>query len=428
MAKPIRETAVPVGGAQEGQAKVELVETRITGYMWVVMFVAVAGYVFDAFEVMVYSNALIEIKKEFNFNFAGSGTVMTLSLLGYAFGGLFWGPMTDRIGRVKVMMWTVAGYAAFTGLTALSWNVISLVSFRFLMGFFAGGEWDAGAALLTETWPPKYRGRVIGVMQAGWPLGAIIASLVYAGIAPIWGWRYVFLSGIVPAVIVFIIRLSIKETTSFRDHQAKKVQVSWTEIFQGKYLKRTIMFILISFIGLLTYWCTGAWIPAMLRAERGMTIFQSSMWFIVVEIGDWSGKASFGWVTDRIGRRPAFTVYWLLAFVCVPLFVFYSTIPALLGVLGFMLGFSMGFFSGYPLYGSELWPTAMRATGMGIAYTGIARMGSTFGPMAIGAIADKAGIGTAMSIMSLALLLAIVIIWTMGHETKGKTLTELETT
>jgi len=178
----------------------------------------------------------------------------------------------------------------------------------------------------------------------------------------------------------------------------------------------------------LTYWCTGAWIPAMLRAERGMTIFQSSMWFIVVEIGDWSGKASFGWVTDRIGRRPAFTVYWLLAFVCVPLFVFYSTIPALLGVLGFMLGFSMGFFSGYPLYGSELWPTAMRATGMGIAYTGIARMGSTFGPMAIGAIADKAGIGTAMSIMSLALLLAIVIIWTMGHETKGKTLTELETT
>ena len=187
------------------------------------------------------------------------------------------------------------------------------------------------------------------------------------------------------------------------------------------------MFILISFIGLLSYWCIGAWVPAMLRAERGMTIFQSSMWFIVMNIGGLVGYMSFGWVADRIGRRPAFTLFWVIAMVFDPLFVFYSKDPALLGVLGFMLGLALGFFSGYPLYGSELWPTALRGSGMGIAYMGIARMASTFGPTAIGAISDKAGIGTAMSIMSFALIFAVVIIWTMGYETKGKTLAELET-
>jgi len=426
MAKPIRETAATAGGPQEGQGKVELVETHITGYMWVVLFVALAGYVFDAFEVMLYSNALVEIKKEFSFNFAGSGAVMTLSLLGYAVGGIFWGPMTDRIGRIKVMMWTVAGYALFTGLTAASWSALSLIFFRFLMGFFAGGEWAAGAALITETWPTKYRGRVIGVMQTGWPIGAILASIVYAGIAPFWGWRYVFLSGIVPAVIVFIIRLTLKESSFFQQHKASGVRISWTGIFQGKYLKRTVMFILVSFVGLLGYWCIMTWIPAMLRAERGMTIFQSSMWFIVINVGSLCGYLSFGFVADHLGRRPGFTIYWLVAMVFAPLFAFYAKDPTLMVVFGFLLGISMGYFSGYPLYGSELWPTALRASGMGIAYMGIARMGSTFGPMVIGAVADKVGIATAISIMASSYIVAVILIWAMAYETKGKTLEELD--
>jgi MFS family permease len=425
MTKPLGEKAISGGEAGKGVTEVELAGTRITGYMWMVLFVALAGYIFDAFEVMLYSNALVEIKKEFSFNFAGSGTVMTLSLLGYAVGGMFWGPMTDKIGRIKVMMWTVAGYALFTGLTAVSWSALSLIGFRFLMGFFAGGEWAAGAALITETWPAKYRGRVMAVMQTGWPIGAIFASIVYAGVAPSWGWRWVFVSGIVPAVIVFIIRMTLKESDSFQQHKASGTQISWTGIFQGKYKKRTIMFILISFIGLLGYWCIMTWIPAMLRAERGMTIFQSSMWFIVINVGSMCGYLSFGFVADHLGRRPGFSIYWLVAMIAAPMFAFYAKDPTLMVVFGFILGISMGYFSGYPLYGSELWPTALRASGMGIAYTGIARVGSTFGPMVIGAVADKVGIATAISVMASSYILAVILIWAMGYETKGKTLGEL---
>ncbi len=185
---------------------------------------------------------------------------------------------------------------------------------------------------------------------------------------------------------------------------------------------------LISFIGLMGYYCMGAWIPAMLRAERGMTIFQSSMWFVLLNVGSIFGYTSFGYVTDRVGRRPALTIYWLIIMFANPLFVFYAKDATFLTIFGFTLGFSLGFFAGYPLYGSELWPTALRASGMGIAYTGIARMGSTFGPMIIGMIADKSGIGTGISLVASLFIIAIIILWTMGIETSGKTLEELENT
>jgi MFS family permease len=375
---------------------------------------------------MLYANALMDIKKEFDFNFAGAGIVMTISLLGYAVGGLFWGPMADKIGRLKVLMWTVSGYALFTGLTSLSWDPFSLMAFRFLMGCFAGGEWAAGGALISENWPERYRGRVLAVMQAGWPVGAALASLSYGLIAPHWGWRAVFLCGIVPAILVYVIRRTLKESDSFLQHKASGVSVSWTKIFSQRYLKRTIMFILISFIGLLGYWSIMTWTPSMLRADRGMTIFASSMWFIVINIGGICGWLSFGAVADKIGRRPAFTIYFLAAMILAPVFAIYAKDPTFTVVFGFILGLSMGYFSGYPLYGSELWPTALRASGMGIGFMGIARFGSTFGPMMVGSLADKTNITTAISLMASLYIVAVILVWAMGYETKGKSLEEIE--
>ncbi len=399
---------------------------KITGYMWTVLVVCCAGWIFDAFEVMLYANALIDIKKEFDFNFAGAGIVMTLSLVGYAVGGMFWGPVADKIGRIRVLTWTVAGYALFTGLTALSWDAISLVCFRFLMGCFAGGEWAAGGALITESWPQKYRGRVLAVMQAGWPFGGALAALCYGLVAPSWGWRAVFLCGILPAVLVYLIRRNLKESDFFLQHKASGVSVPWTNLFSVKYLKRTIMFILIAFIGLLTWWSIVSWIPAMLRAERGMTIFQTSIWFFVINIGSTCGWLSFGLVADKIGRRPAFTVYWLAAMILAPVFAFYAKDPTFTLAFGFIMGISMGYFSGYPIYGSELWPTALRASGMGIGFMGIGRFGSTFGPFVVGAVADYTDIATAISIMASLYIVAIILVWTMGYETKGKSLEDIE--
>jgi MFS family permease len=377
--------------------------------------------------MMLYSNTLIDIKKEFSFNFLGSGWVMTLSFMGSAFGSLFWGPMADKIGRVRVMLLTVGGYAAFTGLTSLAWSGVSLVVFRFVMGFFAGGEWAAGAALLGETWPVKYRGRVMGVMQTGWPIGAILASIVYAVVAPIWGWRKVFLVGIFPAILILLVRLSVKESGSFQRHKDVGQRGPWTGIYSRKYVKRTIMFTLLYLIGNIGFYCTMTWIPSMLRAERGMTIFASSMWFILINLGGIVGYLVFGMLADRLGRRPAFTIYWLIAMISAQTFASYiSSNHLLMGISGFILGASMGYFGGYAVFGAELWPTAYRASGMGVC-VGIGRFGSTCGPLVVGIIADMTSIKTAITLMSSIYLIIILLIWTMGYETKGMTLEEIET-
>jgi MFS family permease len=418
---------MPDLGMQTDTIEKPIEPSKITKYMWLVMFVCVAGYIFDAFEVMLYSNALVDIKKEFNFDFAGAGTVMTLSLLGYAAGGIYWGPRTDKIGRLRVMVISVLGYSVCTGLTALSWNAVSLVCFRFLMGFFAGAEWAAGAALIAETWPAKYRGYAMAAMQAGWPVGAILASLMYAWIAPVYGWRMVFLSGIIPALLVLWIRMSLKESEHFTHMKAAGIPAAhWTEIFKGKYLKRTIMFSVICLIGLLGYWCTMTWIPTLLRVDRGMTVFASAMWFVVINIGNILGSLAFGPFTETIGRRPAFTIYMVIAMFVVPIFAFYALDPTLMLPIGFFLGASQGFFSGYPLYGSELFPVQMRGAALGIGYTGIARLGSTFGPMAVGAVADIVGVTKAITMMAGLYIVAIGFLWMWGYETKGKSLEELD--
>lgn len=414
-------------GTQLGTIEKPVDDQKITKYMWTVMFVCVAGYIFDAFEVMLYSNALVDIKREFNFNFAGSGTVMTLSLLGYAAGGLYWGPKTDQWGRLRVLTISVLGYSITTGLTALSWNAESLVCFRFLMGFFAGAEWAAGAALITEAWPAKYRGYATAAMQAGWPIGAILASISYAAIAPTFGWRMVFLVGILPALLIFWIRRSLKESTHFTQMKAAGIQAAhWTEILKGKYLKRFIMFTMICFIGLLGYWCTMTWIPTLLRVDRGMTIFSSTMWFVIINIGNIIGSTYFGHFTESIGRRPAFTIYMTISMVMVPTFAFYAMDPTMMLPVGFILGASQGFFSGYSLYGSELFPVQMRGAALGFGYTGIARLGSTFGPMAVGAVADIVGITKAITMMAGLYIVAIAFLWAWGYETRGKTLEELD--
>ena len=326
----------------------------------------------------------------------------------------------------RVIKYTVLGYAACTGLTALSWDAWSLMFFRCLMGFFAGGEWAAGAALLTETWPTKHRGKIMGVMQCGWPAGTLLAAIVYAAIAPTWGWRLCFVTGIIPALLVLVVQFKLKETAHFEKMKAEGKKSNWREIFGPKYRKRTIMFILISFIGLLGNWNIMTWVPTILRTERGMGIVDASMWFIVIQIGCCLGYLLFGQITERLGRRITFTIFWLGCMVACPMFVLFSTTPVLMLIFGLLMGISIGYFVGYPLYGSELFPTHLRATGMGIAYTGIARMGSTFGPTAVGAAAGSIGISGAIAIMAGTYIIAVIVIWAMGYETKGKSVEELD--
>lgn len=406
-------------------------KTKITKEMWKVFLLVWAGYIFDSMEIMLYSMAMVDISKEFGLSLSSAGLLMTLALLGYAIGGFFWGPLTDRKGRTWVLMWTVGLYSVFTGLTALSWSVASLAAFRFLTGFAAGGEWAAGAAMITETWPAHLRGRIIALMQAGWPIGAIIASFLYKGIAPEFGWRAAFLVGVVPALLVFIVRRTLKENEHYQKTREKisKSSDKFNELkllLSPQYRRSFFLLLITASIGLLGYYTIMTWIPGYLQKSQGFTIFKTANWFIVINVASAVGYYLFGIIADRIGRKPTFTIFYLLAMIAAPVFAFSSFSEGSLLIVGALLGFSMGYFSGFPAYGSELFPTHIRASGLGIAYTGIARIVSTVGPYGIGIMADRVGIGAGIGIMGSLFLPAIIVLWWLGRETKGKTLSEID--
>ncbi len=407
-------------------------KTKVTPYMRKVFLLVWAGYIFDSMEIMLYSMAMVDIAKEFGLSLSTAGLLMTLALLGYAVGGFFWGPLTDRKGRTWVLMWTVGLYSVFTGLTALSWGVASLAVFRFLTGFAAGGEWAAGAAMLTETWPAHLRGRIIALMQAGWPIGAIIASFLYKAIAPEYGWRGAFLAGIIPALLVLFFRRSLKDSEHYE--KAKETAVlkksgafkEFKTLLSPAHRRQFYLLLITASIGLLGYYTIMTWIPGYLQKTHNFSIFKTANWFIIINIASAIGYYLFGVIADRIGRRPTFTIFYIVAMIAAPVFAFSDLNEESLLIFGAILGFSMGYFSGFPAYGSELFPTHLRASGLGIAYTGIARVVSTVGPYGIGIMADKVGIGPGIGIMGALFIPAIIVLWWLGNETKGKTLEELD--
>ena len=414
-------------------------EEKITRYAWTVLFCSFVGYAFDAMEMMLYSMVLLPITQEFGLTLVQGGLVMTISLLGYAVGSTFWGYYTDKIGRIRVLTWTVALYAIFTGTTSIAWNVPTLIISRFLTGFAAGGEWSAGAALVGENWPAKYRTRAMAVMQAGWPVGIICAAAASWAIAPHFGWRAVFLVGVLPAIVVFLIRRCLKESTAFQDLQdirsktAQKAQAELTEkekevhqnpillIFTRKYIRWTALIVVAGSACLIAYWGCLTWLPTYFAQERGWSIAKSSAWMIIINSSAAISYLIYGAISDKIGRRISLTIFWVMVMGIMPVFV-YTSDPTRLLFVAAILGFSFAFFPGFPTWAAELFPTHIRATGFGISYSTIARVVSTIAPYGIAVLAGTMGWQKALVTVPLVLIVAIIAVWTLGVETKGKAL------
>jgi MFS family permease len=183
----------------------------ITRRQWKALFAAQFGWMLDAMDVMLYAFALTVIRREFDLSSAEAGALASVTLVASAVGGILFGMISDRIGRARALMYSILAYSIFTALTATSGSVAQLVVWRTLVGLGMGGEWSAGSVLVSETWPAEHRGKAIGLMQSGWAIGYILAALLSALILPDYGWRVLFLFGLLPALLAAWIRQSIPE-------------------------------------------------------------------------------------------------------------------------------------------------------------------------------------------------------------------------
>jgi MFS family permease len=399
----------------------------ITKQQWLVLFAAQAGYMLDAMDVLLFVFAVNVIRDQFHLSAAQAGLVSSFTLASSAIGGIGFGILSDRMGRAKSLIWSILIYSVASAGTALSWNLISLLFWRAIVGIGLGAEWSSGAVLVAETWPAEHRAKAVGIMQSGWALGYLLAAGVTAVVLPRWGWKALFLTGLLPAFFALALRNKIGEPEIWRESRNQK-KVSPLEILKGSLLRRTMLASALATSVLFAYWGLFTWIPGFLSASAarggaGLSIVRTSGFIVPMQAGAFAGYVAFGWLADKIGRRPAFVLYVIGAAVATPIYGATHDERTLL-LLGPVIGFlGTGFFSLFGAMLAELYPTPLRGAGLGFVYN-IGRGLSSLAPWVVGFFADRYGIGASLALNSAFFLLGAALIFTLP-ETKKIALTRV---
>jgi MFS family permease len=296
-----------------------------------------------------------------------------------------------------------------------------------------GGEWASGAVLVSETWPAEHRGKAISLMQSGWAIGYILAALLALFILPTLGWRGLFVAGALPALLVIWVRRFVPEPEVWVQRAAAPAEATaprrnpFAVIFGPDLLRRTLLATLLSAAVMFAYWGLFTWLPTFLArpaSEGGAGLDRWSVgWIVPTQVGAFLGYLSFGFIAERVGRRPAFMAFLIAAAIIVPVYGAMSNYPTVLLVLGPLLGYvGHGYFSIFGAMLAELFPTAVRATGQGFTYNA-GRAVSALAPFTIGALAERpgVGIGSALALTSAFFLLGAGLILALP-DTSGRRL------
>jgi MFS family permease len=375
---------------------------ELNGYHWWVLIIASLGWMFDTMDQRIFvlarspaMHALLPASTSASDITWYSGLATTVFMIGWATGGLYFGILGDRWGRAKTMMVTILLYSAFTGLSALSQHWWDFMIYRFLTGLGVGGEFAAGVSLVAEVMPDRARPHALGMLQALSAIGNIIGSAISFVILPL-GWRWMFLVGVLPSLLVVAVFKKMKEpevwvkARAAADAGDTKQLGSMADLFRDpRWRRNTIIGLILAISGVVGLWGIGFWSPELIRealknlspADRNWYV---SMGTLLQDVGAFLGISVFTYMTSRIGRRPAFVISFLTALAAVVLtFGFLHTSSQIFWMIP-LLGFStLLVFGGYSIYFPELYPTRLRSSGVGFCYN-VGRIIAALGPFTLG--------------------------------------------
>jgi MFS family permease len=389
------------------------------------LFAAGLGWMLDAFDVTLFAMALPAVRAELGLSAAAGGALGSATLLSAAAGGVAFGLIADRYGRTRALMLSVAIYSVFTAACGFATTFEQFLIYRVLLGIGMGGEWASGAALVSETWPARHRGKALGLMQSGWAIGYAAAALVNAIVQPQFGWRAVFFVGILPAFFTLWVRRNVEEPSLW--HATSAVERAGLGIaFRPPLRKLTIALTAMNMCTLFAWWGFYLWLPSYLTQSPaaggvGLQLLSSSGFILLMQAGMWVGYITFGFVSDHVGRKRTYVTYLLAAAVLLFVYVSIRDRTLLLMLGPFVAFFATGYYSGFGAVTAEIYPTAIRASAQGFTYN-IGRIASAAAPWAVGSLAQTHGFGTALSLSSAAFVLAAVM-WIWIPETRGRELT-----
>ena len=381
------------------------------------------GYAMDGFDLLILGFMLRFVAKDLGMTPAQGASLVTATLVGAVLGGLIFGMLSDRLGRVRVLTWTIVLFAVFTGLCALARGYYDLIAYRALAGLGLGGEFGIGMAMVAEAWPASMRARASSHVGLGWQAGVLAAALLTPVLIPLIGWRGMFAVGILPAIVAWFIRRSLHEPEVFlRDTARPRRANGFALLFaDAPTVRHSIGMIVLCSVQNFGYYGVMIWLPNYLSARFGFGLTQSSTWTAVTIAGMGLGICSFGQIADRVGRKPAFLGWMLGATIMVVLYSRLTDATALLAAGAVMGFFVNGMLGGYGALISELYPTAARATAQNLLFN-LGRAVGGFGPLVVGALSAAYGFQTAIALLALLYLVDIVALVALIPERRGTAL------
>ena len=421
------------------------------------LLLAFFGTLFDAADFAMFGAALPPIAREFGLGPAQAGLLATTGLFGAFLGALFWGTISDYIGRRTAFKVTIGIFAVFTGLAAGAWNMASLIAARFLANFGLGGEVPVACTLISEFMPGRIRGAAAGNMLTAFPVGLVVAAGLSLAVIPTLGWRWLFVIGVLPALLLFFVRRNVPESVRYLLSKGRTAEAEATVAYIEKAAtgaqpapvaaapsgrskataptgvtvlqllapgrrRRTILLWTVSFCFL---WSSNGilfMLPTILT-QRGLPLSDAILLQLVQAGAAIFGYSACSFLIDRYGRRPVLFLYYFIG-------------------AGFHLWFAMasgqwmfvaiacvgwvnpGVYGPTTIYAGELYPTEMRATAVGWVF-GIGRIGSFLAPTIVGFMLAY-GLGAyVLHTFALTFLIAALALIAIGIETKGRTLEDI---
>jgi len=427
----------------------------LSGPQWRALIASNLGWCFDGYEVygliltiglalhqLLYPSLYSQIP-------AYAGLTIAINLFGWGVGGLIGGVLADYIGRRRMMILAILAYSLTTGLSALAWNWQSLAALRFLVGVAIGSEWVTGASIVAEMWPAHARGKGGGFMQSGIGFGQFLVALVWLWVATLGpeAWRYLYLSGVLPALITLWIRRGVPESPLWEQSSARRraarerrrggaamtsedaalTRFTLVDLFADRSVRRRLIVgLLMTLSTAVGWWGVSSWIPPYVASVAEKAGYAGQQWaalagMIYNAVGI-SGYIAVGFLSDAIGRKPVTMVYFLMSTVMTALLFLVGWSPqGLLIVVGIHGFFTLGIWAWAPIWLPELFPTRMRATAVAFTFNA-PRLVAAAGPLIAGSlIVGLGGYGPAATIVGLFFLLGVVAAPFLP-ETKGQPL------
>ncbi len=427
-------------------------ESRVKGIHLRIAALSSGGSFLDGYDISIVSVAILVLTSEFSLSSGDETLLLGATIIGMVFGGVLGGYLTDRRGRKYIYLWDMVLFIVFAALTAVSTTFTELLVFRLLLGVAIGADYAISPTIIAEYSPVKQRGRLLTISGLSWFIGAAVSYGAGYFLSPLGAvsWRYMFLLGVIPAVIVLVLRASIPESPRWlveqgRMEEAEKSmrrvdekatiyepvsgeKTSFRLLFSRKYIRATVYISVFWFILDAVTLVIALQGPNILET-LGLSSTNASGTAAVIATIAIIGAVFTFLVVDRIGRKTVTAIGFAGMFITLlaASFVFsYSSSILLIVILFILFEISQEFGPGITnsIYPQELYPTNIRATAQGFGTT-VSRIGAIVGIFMFSAVADPFGTAAGLLMLAVLSLLGLIATFVLGIETKGKSLEEL---